>query len=134
MITEIDRTHFFADAREHIVHSTLVVTAVAGPLVEEPEILANWARLKERLHGIGTRMGYRTFMVLVDASDSDLRTEIEAFSSGQNACASWRIVAAPVDQSEDFSMMLNETEWRASKAAFDQQLPVLKVVRLGKAV
>lgn len=134
MITEIDKTHFLADARERAAHVTFVVTAVGDPLAEETDILASWALLKERLHGIGTRMGYRTFMALVDGSESDLRTEIEAFSSGQNTCASWRIVAAPVDKSEDFFMLLNETEWRASKAAFDHHLPVLRVVRLGKAV
>lgn len=134
MIAEIQREHFLANPQGYARTPCVVVAAVGGEGDKEPELLSSWALLKNRLTGAGTRIGYRSFVAILQESEADLRTVLAKFSLEKPEHAFWRFVAAPIRTPEESLTALREVEWRAHKAVQCQDGSSLNVIEVGGAL
>ena len=134
MIEEFERAQCLAAAQDRAAGKNVAVAAVSGASIEESELLAGWASLKDNLHGVGTRVGYRSFLAILEDTESDVQAMVDLFSSEMPSRAFWRFVIAPLSGSEDFLSAITEIEWRANKAVQHQEMPALTVVKVGNAL
>ena len=114
MIDEVQRDRFLANPDEFAGTGCLALAAIAGNDAEETTILVSWAFLKERLTGIGTRIGYGAFLALLRDSEGELRNVVAEFA-GDSVRSSWRFVAAPVLRPANSLATLQRVEWQAHK-------------------
>ena len=134
MIAEIQREHFLANPQGDARTASVVVALVGGNGEGEPELLSTWALLKERLTGAGTRIGYRSFVAILQESEADPRIVLAKFSLEKPEHEFWRFVAAPIRTPEESLMAIREVEWRAHKAVQSQDGSSLNVIEVGGAL
>jgi hypothetical protein len=134
MIRDVDRSEFLAAPGAFESCPCIALAAVASDTLDEAAALEGWNVLRSLFSGSGTRVGFRSFLALVQDTEVGARGAIALFSEQRTDHASWHFMAAPVSLSGSPLAALQEVEWRAHKNALAPEAPALNLVGVASAL
>ena len=134
MIREVDRSEFLAGPGAFESCPCIALAAVASETLDEAAALDGWNLLRSLFSGSGTRVGFRSFLALVQDTEVAAQGAIALFSEQRHDHASWHFLAASVSLSGSPLAALQEVEWRAHKSALTQGAPALNLVKVASAL
>ena len=119
MIQEIDRESLLSDPGKY--SGNVAVAFVSSPSSQEEESLSGWDFIKGSLAGFGARIGFRSYLGLVESLESIRSLKLEEVKGGK-----WSVVAKPINS--DVANSLKEVEWRANKISESEESEIITIL------